>query len=496
MTNRHTVPDALDGIRKWTINETGISADGPEDTNDLLRVLREFPQLPNLMRRQEPQPATPNETEQRMRDVINRVLAQGTLSMKSDAEQAAVLALPINPMRLSVAVDRFCVSKAASGETTARTSADRRRLLSKLSDHLVDLGSDPFVHEVGTHHLSTFLDKVPVRRPGDSGETTDIKAAAPRTAIKKISDLRTFFAYAHDELQATRVDPTVGLAKRRKALASAAAKQERHYLPFETGHLQRIFEPKSYLQANKQADEFWAPLIGLHLGTRLQEVVTLQLDAIACEEHSGVWYLDITAKYAKTRNSIRRIPLSDRIVQLGFLDYVEHVRRLGASYLFPHQDFEGSTFQSQPSKNVSRTFGKHLGILGLSEPDLVFHSFRHTVVTSLQDGGTPLQDSMQITGHQAQDHAIRTKAVTVAQSRSVHTSTYSHPDKPRLNVDSPLARLKEHLDRCIRVPLDYDSLRRAADIVKEHTVKGPSGFRSGWPSQDLKYTDVQLKRLS
>ncbi len=46
MTNRHTLPDALDGIRKWTINETGISADGPEDTNDLLRVLREFPQLP------------------------------------------------------------------------------------------------------------------------------------------------------------------------------------------------------------------------------------------------------------------------------------------------------------------------------------------------------------------------------------------------------------------------------------------------------------------
>lgn len=355
------------------------------------------------------------------------------------------------------------------------------------------MGPDPFVREIATHHLSAFLDTASnrnVRGPAESGKT-----AAATTLIKKISDLRSFFGVAFDEFNATNSDPTVGLEKRRKALNSVAADEEEHYDPFETGHLIKIFEPRAYLASNRDADYFWAPLLGLHLGTRLKELVTLALANIQQHSATGIWFIDVTPEKAKNKNSIRRLPIPSRLVQLGFIEYVEHVRQLGATRLFPHRNVSGTTAQNDPSKNCSRAFGKYLDSLDIKSKRLVFHSFRHTVVTALQDCGTPLLDSMQITGHQAQDHAIKTGVITAQQARSVHLKVYTHADKARLNVEYPLSRLKEHLDRSIVVPLDYNRLSKAAAVVLKNTRKKADGFKSGWAPQLTEYTEEQIQRL-
>jgi site-specific recombinase XerD len=99
---------------------------------------------------------------------------------------------------------------------------------------------DPFVHAIGTHHLSTFLDKVSTRATTDGTSTEE--PASPLTLIKKVSSLRTFFEWAREERQATAVDPTVGLGKRGKALRKVAAKAKAHYKPFSNTQLERIFE--------------------------------------------------------------------------------------------------------------------------------------------------------------------------------------------------------------------------------------------------------------
>jgi hypothetical protein len=115
-------------------------------------------------------------------------------------------------------------------------------------------------------------------------------------------------------------------------------------------------------------------------------------------------------------------------------------------------------------------------------------------VTALQDAGAPLSDSMQITGHQAQEHAIATGRMTEEQAQSVHIKIYTHADKARLNTEFPLARIHGWLDRAIQVPLDYARLRKAASIVAEHVVKQANGFKSGW--SPLKRThQEQLRRL-
>lgn len=138
--------------------------------------------------------------------------------------------------------------------------------------------------------------------------------------------------------------------------------------------------------------------------------------------------MDVVDEAAKNRNSVRRVPVPTRLIKLGFLRYVRHVQGLGATMLFPHRDMTTPTFQSDPSKRCSERFGEYLDTVKISDPQLVFHSFRHNVVTALQDGNTPLTESMQIVGHAAQDHALQSGKVPDQQASSVHTETYGHPD--------------------------------------------------------------------
>lgn len=211
------------------------------------------------------------------------------------------------------------------------------------------------------------------------------------------------------------------------------------------------------------------------------------------QPETGICYLTIFD--AKNANSERTVPVSQPLVRLGFGNYVRHLRRLGAKYLIPHRDMTTATARRDPSKNCSRHFGSNLSSLGMDADNLVFHSFRHVVVTALQDGGTPPHDSTQIVGHAAQDHALKTGQLSATAARSVHYNGCSHPGQARLNVDNPLARLKSQLDRCIQVPLDYARLRLAARIVTEHTVARAGKFNSGWAKLRQGHTAAQVKRL-
>jgi integrase len=237
-------------------------------------------------------------------------------------------------------------------------------------------------------------------------------------------------------------------------------------------------------------------LLGIYLGMRLGEIVTLSLDAIGHDDLLGVWYVDVTPEEAKNQNSVRRLPITRPLLDCGFVRYVELIRSLGGTHLFPHRKMETETARKDPSKVASRRFAAYLDSLGMSDPALVFHSFRHTVVTALQDGGTSLADAMSICGHEAQTAAIGSGRLTARQARSVHLKDYTHADLARMGVQFPLKRLKSELERCVRPPLELDVLRRAGDIVGSHVVKDGGIFRAGWPPQRLAYTQAQVRLLS
>jgi integrase len=402
-----------------------------------------------------------------------------------------------NPTRASASIANYVESKGSAAENTKRTLDDKRRMLTAMFKCLAatysELGDDPMVHLIQTFHVDSFCRSTQVRKHRDDvGVMDGVAPIAPATALKKMSDLRSFFGHVHRIPKATLEDPTLGLEE---SLRAKKSRQKKSYGPFHDDHLRRMFEPKRYLAFNRDADYFWAPLIGLHTGLRLGEIVTLSLNDIHRHPDTGIWSLAVADENSKNGNSIRRVPVSNRLVKLGFLRYVRHVRALGATALFPHRDMFTPTFQSDPSKRCSERFGEYLDSAGISDPQLVFHSFRHNVVTALQDGNTPVSEAMRIVGHAAQEHALVTGKITNQHASSVHMGTYNHPEAPRMNVVDPLARMKGHLDRCVTPPLDYRVLRIAAGIVQSHTLKINGAYQTGWSKLRTGHTHDQLLKL-
>lgn len=482
MSDRREILNRLgvDIREMWSIGPNGISADTSQDTDDVMRVLHAHPTLIDLVGR----PGT-------------GAADRGQVSVNTPR---ARIGLTPNPLRMSAAIERYVKALSNGAPLVARTVTGKSRALAGLCSKLPKLepplSEDPWVHQVESFHLAAFVDQLLIRDPraGKAG-TRRGNSVSASTVLKLVSDFKLFFDFARDELQSTKVNPADGLEQRIKRLRTTASAQKEHYAPYTDEHLKAIFEPCGYLAANNRADYFWAPLLGLHLGARLGEIVTLRLDAFEKEPVSDVWFFHVIEEDAKNKNSIRRLPVTDRLIELGFLKYVQRLRELGATHLFPYFKAEGSTWETLPSKNCTRQYALYLDRIGLSDPRLVFHSFRHTVVTALQDGQTPLADAMQITGHQAMDHALATQRITAQQAQSVHLDTYTHADVARMNVSCPMARLKGFLDRCIQVELDYSRLKIAAAIVLEHVRTERGKFKSGWPTLRRRHTDSMLERL-
>ena len=207
-----------------------------------------------------------------------------------------------------------------------------------------------------------------------------------------------------------------------------------HYEPFTSNELEAIFAPDNYARmysdmrvqkAPKGMPEYyWLPLLGFFTGARLEELASLDLEHVGSD--GGVDFLQMVRKNVKNKNSVRKVPVHRRLIELGFLDYVEELRKDGKTQLFPRLSQGANGF----SKNVSARFGVYVGTLGIHSPQKVFHSFRYNFVRRLAELHCHPVVIMGLVGHVDQ-HTI--------DLRSVHVSTY-HAHTPRLEV------LKDTLD--------------------------------------------------
>lgn len=407
---------------------------------------------------------------------------------------------PKNPKRFRAAREAYLAYYNESLKTQSnRTSIDIGRLLDAFVEFLNrkhrHLGEDPWVHDLDSSHVSEFLSEQS-KRPGKRKDAEgNALSAAPLTMLKKLNDLSHFFDHQYRTAKCTSERISDGFEDAAKAWSVQAKREDVHYWPFTDTHIKQIFDPKPFLSNSRDPDYFWCPCLGLYLGVRLGDVVDAKTSDIGYMEAIDTWYIEVPVDRAKNDNSVRCLPITQPLIELGFLDYVEHLRKLEAQYLFPNRDWDAATYQLDPSKNQSRRFGQYLDKLDIKHPLLVFHSFRHTLITVMQDAGVPLAHAMQIAGHEAQDHAVRTKRITEEQARSVHLSVYTHADLERLGTEYPLLALRQHLERSMNPPIDVPRLKAAAAIVMEHVKKVGGKFRSGWPPQRIEYTKSLLAQL-
>jgi integrase len=147
--------------------------------------------------------------------------------------------------------------------------------------------------------------------------------------------------------------------------------------------IEHIFRSSDYLSHPRDEAHHWLPLISLHSGMRLEEICRLRpaddiqlINGVACfviQPHPDGWD-------PKTEAGERKIPVHPWLIRHGLLKLIDRRRAEGTHRVFPELPLQGGKLGAQFSREFSR-FKIGLGY----GPKLVFHSFRHTFRTELEN---------------------------------------------------------------------------------------------------------------
>jgi integrase len=270
------------------------------------------------------------------------------------------------------------------------------------------------------------------------------KLLADKKAATTINDhlvvLTGFFDYCIDNKVAAMTNPARGL------LIPGAHNKAKSYKPFTQVEVQKIFQPELYIKKMKLPDFYWGPLVGLFTGARAEEIASLDLEQVYAED--GIWLIDILE--GKTENAVRKVPLHDQLLALGFVDYVTSLQKAGYKKLFPHLQDGKNGYK----KNMCRTFGEYLDLpeVSIVDPLKVFHSFRHTVVTKLTGEGVNEGLKRAMVGH------------------DIDTKTSAHDDYTHLDVLT-ISNLQTAINKLDYKGIDFARLKLPADAFLNPIAK-------------------------
>ncbi len=143
---------------------------------------------------------------------------------------------------------------------------------------------------------------------------------------------------------------------------------------------------------------YWAPLIGLHGGLRLEEI--LQLGPQDIDEVQGVTVFCVgrtAAANVKTLSARRLVPIHPLLIRLGLLDHAAEMRRTGQRQLFPELERGGP--DQRFGYGFSKDFTEYRRAIGTYVPGRDFHALRHSLATALYNAGVDTSVVAAILGH-------------------------------------------------------------------------------------------------
>ena len=154
----------------------------------------------------------------------------------------------------------------------------------------------------------------------------------------------------------------------------------------------------------KHAWQKWSLLLAMYTGARRTEIYQLRKTDIRVED--GINYILVTDEHEsqrlKTSNAKRRIPIHQRLIELGFLEYVEQAQ-------------ERILYEITSAESITSWFGRlvvELEIPSVNELDELrsYHSFRHTFISNIRNNHSlDLSLIQQVVGHEISKGGITDK---------------------------------------------------------------------------------------
>lgn len=213
-----------------------------------------------------------------------------------------------------------------------------------------------------------------------------VKTIATATANDHLEKIRRFFQWMLDTGYLPDDNP---IPKEPLPMPKQSNKEARHSISDEDSA--KVFshslftEHRGLVSKNIQhPHHFWLPLLCLSTGIRPNEACLLYVDDI--ELVGDVWCIRIDKRFAeqrlKTPNALRYIPLHDRLIELGFVRFVQDFRALtgGNGRLFQEIKAIKGYHSHKPGEWFNLNLRNKLGLDRSSTLYTFRHAFRDKLV--------------------------------------------------------------------------------------------------------------------
>ena len=200
---------------------------------------------------------------------------------------------------------------------------------------------------------------------------------------------------------------------------------------------------------------FYVPLIAAYSGMRLEEICQLRCaDIEVCEGMACMIVRPGEGRRIKTASARRAVPIHPVLLDAGLLGHRDRMSGDASGLLFPELGFtrDGEPSPLDPKERygdaISTWFGHYCARVGLSDPALVFHSFRHGFIQRLfNTAGVEEAKVKAVVGHanegESHESYFRGYAPGVLAD-TVGALSYGIEDTLRAQFEDPRLSLARH----------------------------------------------------
>ena len=249
----------------------------------------------------------------------------------------------------------------------------------------------------------------------DNIDTSSYETRTPSSIGGDIKTVRSFLNWIKTEERVKELGDAI------EAFDHAAKRisSESHRRAFNQGELKALFQDDSPGRENyvkgfnsfRGIDanfKYWLPLLGLYTGAALSELCQLHLSDIRKHkafDDSEHWIIDFNVHVddedSRFKNEYRPrlIPIHKNLLSLGFTDYVNDLVGNGETELFPTAKRRTGEHGKESFTVQGQWFGEYSSNAGVTDKNVVFHSFKHLLNTTLLNMRADRDIAAAFSGH-------------------------------------------------------------------------------------------------